>query len=325
MELTWLVVVIAGCVGLAICIGAVLLVPMDAERRRPRLLANVARLTGLPEYVRAARLHAVSTAVTIALLLVTFTAAVLAGARPTGLPTSAQESGAAQPEDIMVCVGAPMTDRAVGAVLGYFAEEVTGFGTQRIGLTSPNRRVVPLTRDYQYAAAQFGSYARPADEQGDSARFTAPVTYSDYAASVEDVLALCLAGFPSFDEETAQRRSLIYVGPESLRAADDTRPTLFTADQIGELATTAGVQVNVLLTGASTGTLEALARQTGGRAYPATDAAVHLAQIRADPPPPSAVTDQAAVTKRPETPDVPVAVALIALVALALWQAVVRR
>ena len=50
--------------------------------------------------------------------------------------------------------------------LRYFADQVNAFGTQRIGLTSPNRRVVPLTRDYQYAAAQFGRYAAASEQRG---------------------------------------------------------------------------------------------------------------------------------------------------------------
>ncbi len=326
MGLTWWVVVIAGCVGLAICIGAVLLIPMDTERRRPRLLANLDRLTGLPEYVRAARLRALSTAVVVALLVVTFTAAVLAGARPTGLTTATRESGAGQPVDIMVCVGAPVTDRAVGAVLGYFAKEVTEFGTQRIGLTSQNRRVIPLTRDYQYAAAQFGDYARPADQQGDTVSFSSPVSYSDYATNLEDVLALCLAGFPSFEQLTAQRRSLIYLGPESLRDPGTAQPTLFTTDRIRDLAATAGVQVDVLLNGPSSNVLEQLATDTGGQTYSAdSNVAEHLSQIIANPTAAAAVADEATATKLPETPDVPLAVALLALSALSLWPVMVRR
>ena len=50
VDLTWWVVAIAGCVGLAICIAVALLQPMDAERRHLRPLANVGRLTRLPEY-----------------------------------------------------------------------------------------------------------------------------------------------------------------------------------------------------------------------------------------------------------------------------------
>ena len=92
MELTWWVVAILGCVAMAICIGAVMLRPMDSERRRLRLLANVGRLTRLPEYRRAARLRTLSAVVALILLVLAFGAAVVAAARPTGLPSVAQQS-----------------------------------------------------------------------------------------------------------------------------------------------------------------------------------------------------------------------------------------
>ena len=62
------------------------------------------------------------------------------------------------------------------------------------------------------------------------------MSYVNYAGGVEDVMAMCLTGFPSFDQEPAQRRSLIYVGPGSRRAPGETRPTLFTADAVRGLA-----------------------------------------------------------------------------------------
>ena len=230
MELTWWVVAIVGCVGLANCIAAVLLRPMEEERRQLRLLANVGRLTRLPEYRRAARLRTLSAVVAIGLLVVIFGASVVAAARPTGLPAVARQSGSAQPEDIMLCMGGPATEPAVGATLRYFADRVKTFTTQRIGLTSSNPRVVPLTRDYQYAAAQFNEYAGASERSADAVRWAPAVSYVDYAGGVEDVLAMCLTGFPSFDQKTAQRRSLIYVGPGSLRVPGEKRPALFTAD-----------------------------------------------------------------------------------------------
>ena len=325
MDLTWWVVAIAGCVGLALCIAAVLLRPMDAERRRLRPLANVGRLTQLPEYVRAARLRSLSTIVAIVLLLVMFAGAVVAGGRPTGLPSAATQSGSDQPEDVMVCAGGPVTDPTVSASLRYFAEQVKTFDTQRIGLTSPNRRVVPLTRDYQYAAARFADYAQPSEQQG-RASFVAPVSYVDYAEGVEDLLALCLTGFPSFTEKTGERRSLIYVGPEALRAPDERRPSLFTADRVRDLAITAGVQVNVLVTGSDTDNLASMARATGGRSFSAdSDVTAHLVDIRDHPPTAASTDDEAARTRATETPDVPLALALLAAVALAMWPVVVRR
>ncbi len=149
----------------------------------------------------------------------------------------------------MLCMGGPSTDSAVGATLRYFADRAKTFSTQRIGLTTPNRRVVPLTRDYQYAAAQFNKYAAASVQSDAAVRWAPAVSYVDYAGGVEDVLAMCLTGFPSFDQTSAQRRSLIYVGPGSRRAPGDARPVLFTADAVRDLAKASGVQVNVVTTG----------------------------------------------------------------------------
>ena len=121
-----------------------------------------------------------------------FGAATWAAARPTG---ASKDFDAAHPEDIMLCVGQPVTDAATAELLDYFARQaITSPQAQRIGLTSVNRRLVPLTRDHQYAAARFGDYAGA--HQAQSASFAPPVPYTDYAASVNDVLALCLSGFP---------------------------------------------------------------------------------------------------------------------------------
>jgi hypothetical protein len=234
-------------------------------------------------------------------------------------------SAVGQPEDIMVCVGGPVTDPAVSAVLGDVAQQVKTFTTQRIGLTSPNRRVVPLTRDYQYAAGQFAAYAQPRGS-AQAAGFAPAVSYSDYAEGVEDVLALCLAGFPSFDEKSAQRRSVIYVGPDALRAPDETRPALFTADRVRDLARTAGIQVNALVTGTESQKLAAVARDTGGRHYSAdSGVTTGLAEIRDNPPAATESDEAAARTKPTESPDVPLVVALLAAVALAAWPVVMRR
>jgi hypothetical protein len=330
VDLIWWVRAIAGCAALAGGVAAALWWPVVLEPRRLRPLANVARLTRLPAYVRAARRRALSMVVAVALLCVIFAAAVIAAARPTGLPSARHDARGVQPEDIMVCVGGPVTDPAAAAVLQYFADRVPSFSTQRIGLTSPNRRVVPLTRDYQYAAAQFGAHARAAGQRADAetyaANFSPRVSYADYAGGVEDVLAMCLTGFPSFDQKTPQRRSLIYVGPDALRTPGDARPALFIAQRVRDLAITAGVQVNVLVTGAPGDTAPALARDTGGRTYSAdSGVAAHVAEIRAHPPAPAGVDDGAVAIMPTETPDIPLAAALLALAALSLWPVLVRR
>ena len=314
MDLTWWAVAIVGCIALAVCITGALLAPRRDPPESLRPLANTARLTRLPEYARAARRHIRAAVLVIALLTVAFGAATLAAARPTGLPTPGRDTAADQPEDIMICAGGPSTDPAVGQTLRYFAGAVTAFGTERIGLTSANRRVVPLTRDYQYAAARLAGAAGP---------LASPVSYADYAANINDVLALCLSGFPDADTEndTAPRRSLIYVGPGTL--GGEAGPTLLTADQVRDTAAQGGIQVNAITEPDS---LPAeLAGATGGRTHSAAGAvAAHLADIRANPPP--AQPDPDARAASAETPEVLlVAAALLAVLAVILTRDSGRR
>lgn len=319
MDLRWWVVVIVACVALAVGIVVAVWRPVDTDARRLRPLANVERLTRLPGYIRAVRVRALTTAVTVALLVVAFGCAVIAGARPTGLPTAAQDVESGQPEDVMVCAGAPADDPAMAAAMRYFAGHAAHSGTQRIGLTAPNRRVIPLTRDNQFAAARFGEYAG-------APQFAPAVPYADYAQSAEDLLALCLTGFPDFEAPGAQRRSVIYIGPGDLRNAGDAQRALFEADRLRAMAQAAGAQVNVVLTGPGGDELEALARDTGGLSFPAqADVAGALDEIRASPPPP---TPDVAATVRaaaPDSPDIPLAVAVLAMAALALTPVVMRR
>lgn len=307
----WWAVVAAACVGLAGCVGAALLWPGRAPDRPPRALANTRRLTALPEYVRAARIQAITTALSIVLLLAAFGTAALAAARPTGLPVPPRQAAAEQPEDIMVCIGDPADDPAVQTALRYFAAAVRGFGSERIGLTSADRRVIPLTRDYQYATARFA----------DPGALTADIRYVDYAPTVADILTLCLTGFPDFESAAPQRRSLIYVGPASLR--DDPAPGLFSDATVRRLAVDGGIQVNAVTAG--TGLPAALAEATGGRAYAgAADVNGRLAEIRRNPPPP--VTDaEGATAYSSETPDPALLAAILAVAAVLLIPVVIRR
>lgn len=318
MELTWWPVIIVACLALAAGIVVVMVAPgRDHRRRLP--LANVGRLTSLPAYVRAARRRTVLVLATMALLAVAAVATVLTAARPTGLPATARDATTGQPEDVMVCVAGPLDDPRIRAGMSYFAGHAQTLDTQRIGLTSANRRVVPMTRDHQFASARFGEFAAADARQSD---FTPAVAYANYARRVEDVLALCLTGFPGFDEIGAQRRSVIYLGPGAL-PGDTAGAGVVDGARLRSLAESAGAQVNVLLTDPPNPTLADLARATGGRTEPlGSDVAARLAEIRATPPPSTSAVGPTVRAATPETPDVPLLVALGAvavLSALPLW------
>ena len=323
MDLTWWAAVVAGCVALAGAIALALLRPGAGRSEVLQPLANTGRLTRLPEYRRALRWHTITTGVTMTLLLVALAAATVTAARPTGLPSTNRHHRASQPEDIMVCVGAPVTDAAVRSTLTFFAGAIGDFGTERIGLTSANRRIVPLTRDYQYAIEAFSRYSDAVQQHDDLRPFVSPVAYPGYAESTDDLLALCMTGFPSFPAKSAQRRSLVYVAPRTCPASGQS--PLFDTDRVRNLAVSAGIQVNALLTGACVGGLPALARSTGGQArHVDTDASQQLRDIRSHRPQDNSMAMNV-VGKSAETPDLPLAIAIAAVVMLSAWGTVAWR
>jgi hypothetical protein len=329
VDLKWWPVAAIGsaCFVAAVIVAALL--PMTAARRRLRPLANVARLTRLPEYAKVARLRALSMVVTLVVLTVMFGAATWAAARPAG---ASKGFNAAHPEDIMLCVGQPVTDTATGELLDYFARQATDlYQTDRIGLTSVDRRVVPLTRDHQYAAARFGEYVRAGAAQ--SASFAPPVPYTDYAPSVEDALALCISGFPSFENHSTRRRSVIYLGPSDLRAAGERRAALFSDGSVRDLAVHAEIQFNVVDTAPSpaSGSLAALARQTDGRylapGRPSVGGELKeaLTEIRANTPPARRADGTVVAAESWDAPVIPLTIALLSAAVLSVGLMVLRR
>ncbi|MFP1152928.1 hypothetical protein ACK280_12515 [Mycobacterium sherrisii] len=323
MELKWWPVALFGSAALVAIVALAALLPMAAARRRLRPLANVARLTRLPEYARVARLRSLSTVVTLVVLTVMFTAVTWAASRPT---VAGNDFDAAHPEDIMLCVGQPVTDAATAELLDYFARQtVNSPAAQRIGLTSVNRRLVPLTRDHQYAAARFGDYAAAPTGQS----FAPKVPYTDYAPSTDDVLALCLSGFPSAEQRGTQRRSVIYLGPAQLRAAGEPRAALFTDTTTRNLAERTGVQVNVLDTGPSpaSGSLQQLTARTGGRYLTPQPSSVAgaLDDVRTHAPPARRADGTVVTTDLADEPVVPLVLALLSVAVLSVALLVLRR
>ncbi|AQT80499.1 hypothetical protein B1R94_16325 [Mycolicibacterium litorale] len=334
MDLMWWPVAAAAL--LCLTAGMVLAIALPAARGRgtARPLAHVDRLTRLPEYARIRRREALAALTTIALLVVLFVAAALAAARPSG---SAKDFDALHPEDVMLCVGAGVTEGTTAQFLDYFARQATSYDAQRIGLTSANVRVVPLTRDYQFAAERLGDYAQPDGRR--PAGFDKQVAYTDYATNLNDTLALCMTGFGTPPEPTSHRRSLIYLGPSTFGAAD--QRAMFDERQVAELADRAGVQVNAITQVAVTDAarrgdteLAALANRTGGRFFryhaagpggsdPTLSADLDTIQ---DNPAPVVLPDGARLTgQRPDHPGPLLVAALTAGVLAAAALAVARR
>ncbi|BBX64635.1 hypothetical protein MSAS_38090 [Mycobacterium saskatchewanense] len=362
MDLKWPAVLIVGLVALVAALAVGMLAPMPKITKVLRPLAHVERLTGMPEYARVARVQYWSMLITLVLLVAVFVTSLLTTSRPTGFTSASRNFEAVHPEDIMVCVGQPVTDPTTAGFLNYFDDQLKSYHTQRIGLTSPTLRVVPLTRDYTYAGSQFGRYADMAalQHQLDTAKelpgpqadelragindFSRQVAYVDYARSVEDILALCMTGFPSFEDKSTHRRSLIYLGYSDFRGTDETRPSLYSDQQIKDMATRAGVQINVINRAdvvkspeQSNQALAAIAGVTNGRysVYnPAGTAgasgtdptlAALLDKIRANPPNVVLPSGTVVTSRSWDYPNVPLLGALLMASLLFVSLAVLRR
>ena len=324
MDLKWWPVVLVGSICFVAVVALAARLSMNAARRQLRPLANVERLTQLPEYAKAARLRSLSAVVTLVVLTVMFGAAIWAGARPM---TASADFDATHPEDIMLCVAQPVTDAATAELLNYFARRATTFPeARRIGLTSVNRRLVPLTRDHDYAATQFGDYADTGQAQ--SATFAPVVPYTDYAGSVDDVLALCLSGFADTEDQDTHRRSVIYLGPGELRAGGERRAALFTDRSLRDLNKRIGAQINVVDTRSPVaGALVVLAEQTGGQyvAPGAMSITAALDKIRAHTPPARRADGTLVTVAYQDAPALPLALALLSAAVLSVALLVLRR
>ena len=90
--------------------------------------------------------------------------------------------------------------------------------------------------------------------------FSPPVRYVDYAPSVEDILALCMTGFPSFDSK-APIVVTDLSGPRHDSQPGETRPSMFTDEQATDMAATQ----------ASRSTCSARERRTTGYGRPRID------------------------------------------------------
>ncbi|WP_179475056.1 hypothetical protein [Mycolicibacterium vinylchloridicum] len=363
MELRWWSLVVAGTVLLVIAVLVAWFSPMVRVQRSLRPLAHVHRLTRLPEYLRVYRVYLLSVVVTGVLLVVTFGAALVAAGRPVGSSSSTETFDAAHPEDIMLCVGQPVTDPTTAGFLDYYAQRAKSSDTQRLGLTSPTLRIIPLTRDTDYISQRLTGLTELARLQQDldtgaqvsavdrdklatgTEAFSHPVGYVDYAQSVEDILALCMTGFPSFESKGTHRRQLIYVGYTDLRGANEQRRSLFSTQSLQQMASAGGIQLNILarsdVVAESTqgnDALRSLVESTGGRFSPYNPAGAGLAGGGTDPalsrqldliganPPSAQLPGGQVITSRSlDSPGPVLIIALVAAGILSVSLAVLRR
>lgn len=360
MDLRWGWLLIVGVLGLALAVAVAWRSPITKVQRRMRPLANVHRLTRLPEFVRVQRIYLISMAVVGSMVAIAFLGGLAAAARPTKLASANDGYDAAHPRDIMLCVGQPVSDPTTADFLNYWADEAKASTNTSFGITSQNLRALPMTRDNGFAEQRMRYFAGLAGIQqrldthqdvtveqklelsAGMDAFARRVTYADYAPSLEDTLAMCLEGFgPS---SGAHRRQVVYIGYTKFRSDDEKRPSLFDRSQVLAIAQREGIQINAIsradveqISDAGNESLRALTSATKGHfalynpaGTGAADGANEILDgdldtIDDNPPAPRYLGITQTTKRYFDDPTVPLTIAVVAALALSVGLGVLRR
>lgn len=360
MDLRWSWLLIVGVLGLAVAVLIAWRLPVAKVQRRMRPLANVSRLTRLPEFARVQRVYLISMAVVGSMVAIAFLGAIIAAARPTKLASANDGYDAAYPRDIVLCVGQPVSDPTTADFLNYWAEKAKGATATSFGITSQNFRALPITRDSDYAEQRMRYFAGlagiqqrldthqrvPVEQKLELSAgmdaFARPVKYADYAPSLEDTLAMCLSGFG--DSSGSHRRQLVYIGYSKFRADDEKRRSLYDQSQVLAMAQRQGIQINAIsradveqISQAGNDSLRALTEATKGQfslynpaGTGSSDGAndilnADLDTIDGNPPAPRYLGINQDSKRYFDIPTVPLAIAVVAALALSVGLGVLRR
>jgi hypothetical protein len=257
-------------------------------------LARSFRITELPEYRRAIRLHNRLSVAALVLSLITVAALLFAVPRPTR--TYHPQNGSNTPHvDVMLCFG-PLfglqfaDETGLVPLLTTLRSQVATFENQRIGMTHEFYRIFPVTADHQAAVermdaiiatakARIDAFAKHAyDQPGVHADLFERDSYNPQA-NVVDTLAACALGLPSVGKDNGRARMIIYVGntrldddPES--AGGGATQSIYSKGLLEGTVKAGHVQVNAIVPDKGIGPMgyvERLIKDTGGQKFQYTE------------------------------------------------------
>ncbi|OMC04447.1 hypothetical protein A5733_21540 [Mycobacterium sp. NS-7484] len=313
-------------------------------------LARSYRITTLPEYQRALRLHERLSVAALVFAIVAVFMLIGATLRPTKT-YEPQLAGSDTPNvDIMLCFGPlyniGLTDSsAISQLMNIVSEKVDGFGNQRIGMTKEFYRNFPVTSDLPWVSQRLSDIAKVAEaasaKDNPAAAFSSDSElynrYADARSSINDTIAMCAMGLPAVGSDNGRGRVILYVG--GTKSYSDTPPT-YSDGMLAEIVKDTKIQVNTIVPGTHPGDfVTKLVKESGGRQYLYTEVggivgddatprkidnqkeelSSAIDKILSNPPP-SALDEQREEQKHPfrwDVPDLLLQIALIAAVGLA--------
>ncbi|CAN5126488.1 hypothetical protein BH11ACT7_BH11ACT7_29930 [soil metagenome] len=270
------------------------------------LLARSFRLTELPEYQRAIRLHQRMSAAALIFAIVVVTALAGATLRPTYTYHPEPEDSDSPFVDIMLCF-APLFDMNSAGELGIaplmtdLRAKVNEFGNQRIGMTTEFYRAFPVTADRRWVSERMGEIIDVAEKAAndpynydlDTAVFERSGYGGDIRPNVTDTLAMCAMGLPAAGADNGRGKMILFIG--NPRSQDDPGENLFGEEEqpqayprttLEKTIKAANIQVNAIIPNPlvdAPGLVETLVTESGGQRIYYTEVEQSLADNSISP------------------------------------------
>ncbi len=290
MGLRWPILLLPVAIGIAVAVWFALRRSRHGWQGELPYLARGFRLTELPEYKRALRLHERLSVAALVFSIVVVTTLIGAAVRPTRTYEPHPPGSDTPHVDIMLCFGPLFSMQfsdslGISPLMSALRDKVDGFGNQRIGMTHQFYRAFPVTGDHQWASERMTAIVDIADEMlaaGDdySKKFSLNTDLFErrsYGPTVGDIdpvdtLAMCAMGFPAVGYDNGRGKQIVYIGdPQIDEDPGNNRPVpqrIYSTGLLEKTVKNAGIQVNAIVPGdvhGAIGFVEKLISDTGGQ------------------------------------------------------------
>jgi Ca-activated chloride channel family protein len=304
MGLKWPILLAPVAIGIAVAVFFAFRRSHHGWQGELPYLARSFRLTELPEYQRALRLHERLSIAALVLAIVAVTTLIGAALRPTWTYEPRLPGSDTPHVDIMLCFGPlfslQFADKTgLAPLMTSLRDEVDGFGNQRIGMTNEFYRDFPVTADHQWVSQRMSEIIEMTDEYL-AADFSQQLSLNtglfereSYGTepNVVDTLAMCAMGLPAVGSDNGRAKMIIYVGETELlddpgSITHDTSPPkqIYSKGTLEQTIKAARIQVNTIVPDevhGAIGFVEKLVSDTGGQQIMYTE----VDGIQVDPTP----------------------------------------
>ena len=296
MGLRWPILLLPVAIGVAVAVWFAMRRSRHGWQGELPYLARSFRLTELPEYKRALRLHERLSVAALVVAIVAVTALIGATVRPTRTYQPRPPGSDTPHVDIMLCFGPLFSMQfadglGIAPLMTHLRDKVDGFENQRIGMTHKFYRAFPVTADHQWVSDRMTAIIDLTNElvsagNDFNTRLSANTelfertSYGSAGSGFDpvDTLAMCAMGIPAVGSDNGRGKVLVYIGDPEIAEDPGNNQTapqrIYSTSLLETTIKTAGIQVNAIVPGevhGAIGFVEKLISDTGGQQFMYTE------------------------------------------------------